>query len=217
MKKLQQLTTVILSWLLHHANREGRNEHFYKIKNRLLAKFGNFIGYDIQFIEGKKCHSCHGSGMYYSYFYGNEWDYEHCYSCYGGWYKRPVWNILHRVKFGKYIFHQPKERVYKAPAAETKVIEGYIDHNKSKHGQFALTILFLIYEKGYLKRWYQSAGTGWKCYWWQRRNWLYNIIHIIKHGKNSIPFNDTRRKMKAIMNKYKPVNQVSYNDYDLPF
>lgn len=215
-KPLVGFSCRVLSWLLHHANREGRNEYFYKVKNRLLSKYGNFIGYDVQFIEGKKCHSCNGSGVYHGYGWDGDY-YDHCYRCHNGWYKRPVWNILQRVQFGKYIFHQPYQRAYEKPEISTTIIEGYIDHNRSKHGQFSLTVLFLFYEKGYIKRWYKSAGIGWKSYWWQPRNWLYNIVHIIKHGRNSIPFNDTRRKMKAIINKYKPVKPVSYEPDDLPF
>ena len=209
----------VLSWLLHHANREGRNEYLYKIKNRLLSKYGKFIGHDIQFIEGKKCHSCDGTGIYVHYhWHGSEREYEGCYRCYNGWYKRPTWNVLQRIQFGNYVFHQPFERLYKKPEdVSLPIIEGYIEHNRSKHGKFALTILFLLYEKGYLKRWYKSAGIGWKCYWWQPRNWLYNIVHIIKHGRNSIPFNDTKRKMKAIISKYKSVKPVSYEPDDLPF
>lgn len=178
----------ILSWPLHHANREYKNPEFYAIKNRILTKYGKHICYDVQFIEGKKCHSCDGTGIHVGYrwsdiHWGKLVSYEEtCYKCYQGWYKRPVWNILARVEFGKYTFHQPYQRSYSKPDNSIQIIEGYIDHNRSKYSVFAGTILFLLYEKGYLKRWYKGAGCGWRLMWWLPRNYLHNIIHVIKHG-----------------------------------
>src|SRR5687767_8378355 len=52
----------ILSHLLHHANRETKMDEFYRIKDKILTKYGKVIGYDVQFIEGKKCKSCGGFG-----------------------------------------------------------------------------------------------------------------------------------------------------------
>ena len=82
---MDQLKKTILSWLLHNANREGRNEHFYEIKNRILAKYGKLVCYDVQFIEGKKCHSCGGTGIYTGYYSNDD-----CYHCFNGWYKRKL-------------------------------------------------------------------------------------------------------------------------------
>jgi hypothetical protein len=180
---------IILSWLLHHANRRYSSPEFYAIKNMLLKKYGKHICYDIQFIEGKKCYSCDGTGIYI----GTKWSeitwgkvvtfQETCYKCYNGWYKRPVWNILARIEFGRYIFHQPYERSYTKPDNSIPVIEGYIDHKNSKYSDFAATILFLIYEKGYLKRWYKEAGTGRFCKWWKPSHWPNNIVYHLKHKR----------------------------------
>ncbi len=208
-----------LSWLLHHANRQGKNENFYKIKNRILKKYGKHICYDIQFIPGKKCWTCGGTGVYeyFDIFTGKVYDRDFCRHCSDGWYKRPVWNILAKVRFGKYEFHQPWKRVYEKPDNGIVPFEGYIDHNRSKYGEFALFVLFLCFEKGYLKRWYKMQGHAWCSRWWRPKNWANNLIHIIKHGKHSIPYMNLKRK--CIKVKFtKPIfdhHKVEVND--LPF
>jgi len=202
-----QLKILVLSELLHRANRETRAKEFYAIKNRILQQYGVLQGYELQFIEGKKCFSCGGDGIYEGWSYKAE-----CYKCDGtGWYKLPVYNILSLLKFGKYVFHQPFGRSYKKPDISVKIIEGYIEHDKAKYGATALTILYLLYEKGYIKRWYKSTGIGWRVYWWEPRNWPNNIVHLVKHGRKSIPFLKLRSPKVKVF-KYEPCN----ND-DLPF
>ncbi len=217
-----RLKQYILSWLLHHANRLGHDDYFYSIKNRILSKYGKLIGYNIQFIEGKKCYSCGGTGTYTYYDrWGEACDWDVCWNCYKGWYKRPTWNILMLMRFGKYTFHQPYARIYEKPFPEKPIIEGYIEHEKSKYSKFALTALFLLYEKNYIKRWYKTAGLGWRSYFWQFRNWAYDIVYIIKHGFNSIPFVNLGKNIKEFF-KSKPKHELIYfsdaycND-DLPF
>ena len=178
----------ILSWLLHHANHKYHNPEFYTIKNRILKKYGQHIRYDVQFIEGKKCYSCQGSGLFYVEYRG---EYDTCWNCHNGWYKRPVWNILALVQFGKYTFHQPYQRSYSKPDNSIPIIDGYIDHKRSKHSDFAATVLFLLYEKGYLKRRYRET-LGWRIRWWLPRNYLHNIVYIIKHRR--IPFEYFRKQ-----------------------
>lgn len=212
LKVLKNAKRGILSFLLHYANRETKHENFYKVKNQLLSKYGEHIGYDIQFIEGKKCFACDGTSVYWKHYHG-EWHAEDCYRCYGGWYKRPTWNILQRLKFGKYTFHQPFKRVYEMPEIETPIIEGYIDHTSAKYGALAVFILCLIYEKGYLKRFYNENGIGWAVYWWYPRNYVYNTIHIIKHGRNSYPI----RHLKEKFRKYFPPKPIEYDTEELPF
>ena len=51
-------------------------------------------------------------------------------------------------------------------------------------------ILFLVYETGYLKRYYRQAGFGWLLYWWLPKNWIPNLIHLIKNKEKSIPVRD---------------------------
>lgn len=223
----------VLSWLLHHANRLNQSnpfdpmakQRFYTIKNQILKRYGTNQGYDVQFIEGKKCYSCSGTGIYTYYdWHDNHKCFEPCYNCYDGWFKRPTWNILARVKFGRYIFHQPYERVYKAPTISNPIIEGYIDHTKSRFSLIASSVLFLIYEKGYLKRWYKYAGHGWYCSWWLPENIPSNMVHLIKHGWKSFPINKAKRKLKnryqELKNKLKysvPKINTAFVEDELPF
>lgn len=211
----------ILSYLLHHANREYRSDDFYRIKNRILSKYGKPVDFDVQFIEGKKCHSCGGTGTHDFYGYdGRVYKTEACYHCYFGWYKRPSWVLLQRLQFGKYIFHKPIDRANgKAnPFAgqsgiNTEVIEGYIDHTRTKFGKDALVILFLLYDwKGFWKRWYKAIGRGWYCHqswWWSPRRWPNNIAHIIRYKSGAIPF---KRKSKPVYH-----NPLILDTQDLPF
>ena len=179
---MKKLKIRILSWLLHHANRLGKNERFYLIKNKLLSKYGTHIQYDIQFIDGKQCFACGGTGRYYNY---NNEDYEDCFSCTSGWYKRPVWNILAKIQFGKYQFHQPYKRAYQRPDIQIPLIEGYITHNKSKCSKLALTMLLLLYDKTYLKRMWKSKT----CKFFNEIAYLKkNFENKIKGVDDDLPF-----------------------------
>jgi hypothetical protein len=214
---MKNITTSILSWLLHHANRKYNSPEFYTIKNRLLKKYGTHICYDVQFIEGKKCHTCGGTGIYSKYYdsYGFVSDVNYCWHCDGtGWYKLPVWNILARLQFGKYTFHQPFQRSYTKPDNNIPVIDGYIEHENSKHSDFAATMLFLIYEKSYLKRWWKSAGS-WYCKWYWPRNWMSSIIHILKYRLRSYPAIILKRKIKKLFERSE--KPCFTNLCDLPF
>jgi len=65
---MKNIIITVLSWLLHHANRSlnwGDKKYFYPIKNKILSKYGKYVKYGIQFIEGKKCYTCHGTGDYH--------------------------------------------------------------------------------------------------------------------------------------------------------
>lgn len=203
----------ILSWLLHHANRKHKSPEFYAIKTRILKKYGTHRCYDVQFIEGKKCYSCTGTGMHSKYdVYLHKWYEEECWNCHSGWFKRPVWNILSKVEFGKYTFHQPYQRSYSKPANDIGIIDGYIEHNESKYSDFAAFILFQIYDfNGYWRRYYQSI-YGFRVMWWLPRNWLRNAIYIRKFGiRRVINILKEHRKEKL----YKP--ESFYAGGELPF
>lgn len=191
---MKRIKISILSWLLHHANRNVKTPEFYGVKNKLLAKYGVHIGYDVQFIQGKKCHSCGGTGIYTGYYWesGQKWT-DTCNNCWGGWYKRNTWNILQRLQFGNYIFHQPKERVYKKPAITSgNVIDGYVYHDTSKHGNFAHFVLMVIYTKGHFKKWAKTFGNGYYFHWWRPYNFANNIVHFFKKGKGAYPIQQLR-------------------------
>lgn len=219
---------LILSRLLHHANRETKDEEFYRIKDRILTRYGKVVGHDVQFIEGKKCTSCQGRGYHYKYGRdGQVYDQADCYHCWWGWYKHPAWVLLQRIQFGKYIFHKPIQKEFRIKNPFTKelgcnvtdiVIAGYIDHSRTKYGKDALTILFLLYDwKGYWKRWYKSIGRGWRSskYWWLRpRNYPNNIAHIIRYKREAIPF---QRRQKYISPSPGSINTEVHSPEDLPF
>lgn len=218
----------LLSRLLHHANRETRLEEFYRIKDKILTRYGKVVGHDIQFIAGKKCRSCGGAGNHpkISWETGKIYDYADCYHCWGGWYKHPAWVLLQRIQFGKFTFHKPIKKEYKINnpfwkdpelAVCNKVIEGYIEHTRTKHGKDALVILFLLYDwKGYWKRWYKAIGRGWRCSkdWWLRpRTWPNNIAHILRYKGKAIPF---MKKHKSTRTPAPLPNNYSQTE-DLPF
>lgn len=214
-----------LSVFLHLANREGKDEHFYKIKNKILKRYASHIGYDVQYIEGKGCFTCGGTGIYkrYSYQFGMKgFEEVPCYNCDNGWYKKPCWNILERVKFGDFIFHQPSRRTYEKPDI-TAQIYGYINHEKSKYGWFAKSVLFVLFEKGYLKRYYKNV-IGWRVCWYYPKNWLFTICHFMKYGIRSYPIRDYGLKLgikwEQFKSKFKKEDEyvsAQMSEDDLPF
>ena len=160
----------MLPFLLHAANRNIKTHDgeylfaFYEIKDKILKKHGIVLGYDIQHIKGKQCWSCGGTGQHAKYGYnGKIYDYDDCYHCMRGWYKLPMWICLHRISYGKYIFHKPlkKEQHFGNPfteesmgfkVTERPVIEGYIEHGFHKFGDTAVLILFFIYNRAMFKK-----------------------------------------------------------------
>jgi hypothetical protein len=169
------MVRLILSWLLHQANRcDDRREQFYPIKDRILQRYGKEVGYDIQHITGKKCHSCGGKGYhtYYSMYPPySAYDWKDCWHCTSGWYKLPQWNCLARIRFGRYTFHRPlkREHAVRTPWTENEmgwkvmdrpVIEGYIEHTGSWFSEWALLILFRIYDrKSFAEYWPKLNGV----------------------------------------------------------
>ncbi len=196
------MKTSIISWLLFHANK-SKDKKFYPIKNRILEKYGRKTDTVVQFIEGKKCFNCRGTGNHTYYDWnGFAYDHDFCWNCNGsGWYKRPRWNWLDVVQFGKYSFHQPYATTYESPTENVHQFEGYVEHTNTKYTEFALFLIFLIYERGFINRWWNNERHGWRSCWWLPRNWIKNTIHILKHGRKSYPF---RKRVKI-------------NTDDLPF
>jgi hypothetical protein len=194
----------ILSWLLHHANRYTKSQNFYDIKTKLLKKHGTLIGYDYQFIDGKECWSCDGTGVYKGYSYSTGPFKEWCYKCGGtGWYIKDHWNSLAIYNFGKYSFHLPMGRQFVKPAPGAKIIDGYISHDSSYWSRFARIVIFLLYDfGGYKKRWWFGFGGG-------RRKWSFRPATII----NNIAY------IRYHWRDYLPKKKVVYEIYDneLPF
>jgi hypothetical protein len=213
MKKL------ILSWLLHHANRYHKDEHFYTIKRKILDKYGVVTDYHYQKIEGKKCWTCYGTGIWTGYSWYNNRQYsDTCNKCGGdGWYINPSWNVLAVVKIGKYTFHKPIERSYKKPAPGSHVFEGYIAHEPSKYSWLCRMILFLLYDrKGYRKNWHTGIGNAWyKNKHWHPVQIARNLAHIIRYGRDSYPFR--MRRYRKMQKNRAPAPEMAWDGEDLPF
>lgn len=207
----------ILSWLLYHANQNPSRE-FYEIKNRILTKYGKHICYDVQHFEGIKCDTCNGSGRFKCF-----WPLpEFCWSCSGtGWYKPESWVILARLRIGKYdCFHRPFNRVTERPELSNPMIEGYVEKTPTRYSHFALMVLFLSFEKGYLRRRWKEL-YGWRVKWWLPKNWVHNVAYIIKFGRTGrFPlWMNWRLRLDNLRLRFKkpvPVIDTDDND-DLPF
>lgn len=186
-----KLKIQILSWLLHHANRSITQQEkaiFYDIKNQLLKQYGICRSYEVQFIQGKRCRACHGTGRHQTYYKSSD----ECWLCNGtGWYAHPRWNYLAIYEFGNYTFHKPTNTVYQKPSISLNIIDGYIEHTKSDYGRFSLFILFLKY-KGLNSAIVHFVTKPFKIYykgvwnfrykWWYPRNFNYNLIYMVKFG-----------------------------------
>jgi hypothetical protein len=207
----------ILAFLLHHANLSCRSEQFYAIKDQLLNKYGAVIGYDIQHIEGKKCFACHGTGTYVGYHWsGDLWE-DACDRCYNGWYKRPMWILLSRKKFGRYVFHKPVKREYSVknpftPSENWGKIDGYVDHRYSRYSFLAVLILFLIYNRSAARKYFYEMGLGWRTYWWYPQNWLYVVAHFARYKRDAYPFKKWREKNveRAVIKRYQQETQLPF-------
>lgn len=156
---LRKLKIKILSIILFHANRYSKDADFYEIKNRLLARFGKPVGYDLQEIAGKQCFHCCGTGKCKWFgaedcWYCTEEDYDpqtgeyeitesnYCGKCGGsGWFKDPQRNLLLKMQFGRFVFHQPIQKLSENEAPENTIdneIRGYVEHQPSKYGKQSL-------------------------------------------------------------------------------
>jgi hypothetical protein len=211
----------MIPFLLHHANRGCKLPEFYAIKNKLLA-YAEVVGYDVQYIEGKRCHTCQGSGTYHG------WDfYDTCNRCAGsGWYKQPMYVFLSRKKLGRYVFHTPMHRSYGVQnpyhlpeAMKTNIIEGYISHDYSRYSYLAILTLFLLYDRAAAKKYFREMGFGWRCRWWWPMNYLYVAAHFVRHGSDAYPCRNFKSWWRSVEVSYtEGISHDQYNpDDQLPF
>jgi len=160
----------MLARLLHLANSspppEFRKE-FYALKDRLLTKHGEHIGFDVQHIEGKICFGCDGSGIYYHYYSGDE---DICGRCCGsGWWKHPKWVVLNKYVWRGYKFHIPGEVSYEKPEPDVSNIHGYVEHTNygSKSDTAFANLCLLCGEWRLLFRWLlASHKVKWRHHPW---------------------------------------------------
>lgn len=185
----------LLAFLLHHANRAVHEiqckDEFYKIKNKLLKKYGKHVNYDIQHIPGKKCYTCGGSGIYTGYYMmsGEKWT-DTCNRCWRGWYQLPKWICLSRMKMGLYFFHQPlkREECARNPFTQDElgwqvsnrpVIEGYIEHKVTWLGRPSVLLLLFLYDRPTFnfvrKSMLWQIRLDWKWRWQDLKRRVYPI------------------------------------------
>ena len=186
------MRALLLSNLLHYANRTVQSENFYRIKNQILIRHGKIVGYDVQFIDGKKCYTCGGTGIYVGYNYSGYQFSDACRRCLGGWYRLPVWNVLAKLRFGKFTFHQPKKRCYSEMEVSEyltenqglahSVFDGYIDHRRPPYGDWAVLILFLLYRRELPDGF--GFGLGWRANWWRFDAQLNNALWFYRRRAN---------------------------------
>lgn len=142
------LLVICLGKMLHYANRRPpalREQEFYAIKEKILLKHGQKIGYDVQHIR-KDCYSCDETGTFRC-----DWKMpEPCWNCGGTGLYEEFWTLLETYQLGKYTFHKPVSKVYENPGYQTfGKIEGYIRHNTPRYYLSAECAfwLFLIYDR----------------------------------------------------------------------
>lgn len=127
--------------LLHIANSDPPSnkqwrERFYAMKNRILHRWAEPDGFDLQAFEGKECWNC-TDGM---------WDkYNECHRCEGsGWYRWPRVIRLNRWKFGRFVFHEPVLTAYREAKPDEKIaIRGRVEH-ASYNCQYVLLATFFL-------------------------------------------------------------------------
>lgn len=194
----------MIARLLHIANscppaNRNRKERFYAMKQRILQRFGTEDGHDIQYIPGKICFSCEGTGGLY--------EPHGCWKCDGdGWFKSTVWVVLKRWKLGKYTFHEPIKRHYRKPeeasSHDRPMIEGYVEHasyswKQVRRSQFILAMLFdwtLLWMMS--DDWWINRVIARKCHicnrhLWTTKQWQCSAcerVKIVLEQDNEIPF-----------------------------
>lgn len=137
---------------------------FYAIKNRLLRRYAEQDGHDIQHIR-KSCWTCNGTGIYdirYS---------EPCCRCRGTGTYEQFWVQLERWRWHGRVFHRPARRLYEAPL-EPVAIEGYVEHapvNSRLASELALWLLLVFAMRTGLR----ALQVSYSC-----RPWPYPLLTL---------------------------------------
>lgn len=154
----------LVSWLLFHANRGAKESRHrsevYALKNVLLLSFGKLVRTDLQFIGGKPCFSCDGTGEHFDPSSEDSTEIEPCDQCFGtGWYKKPFYSELAYYRLGGRGFHVPLRKLFdttvvecsiKAGEREKPLITGYVSHFPTRFSKSSTVILLLLFRWSYL-------------------------------------------------------------------
>ncbi len=146
-----RLYSRLLAWLLHYANARPASwtqREFYDLKTRLLKRYADFQGHEIQEIRkecwggyytgcGPKCTCCGGTGIFDLF-----------------------WVRLERWQWGRYVFHYPTGRTWMRP--ESVQIRGRIEH--AKYGMVSSeAALWLYLLTGELRLLWRSLKNTCSC------------------------------------------------------
>ena len=192
----------MIARLLHIANScppagKSHRERFYTMKQRILRWFGTEDGHDLQFIDGKQCWSCEGTGGLY--------EPHGCWKCGGdGWFKSPVWVVLKRWKFGQYTFHEPIQRLHKKPdiIVDRPTIKGYVEHASypMKDIHRAHFVLYLMFD--------------WRLLWSETDHWWIRKVVSRRCGLCRRRLWTTKQWQCSICQR---ISHVLPEDHDIPF
>lgn len=174
-----KLKIFVLSWLLHHANKT-KAQTIYRIKDKLLQKYGKKIDIDLQILK-RECWDCFGKGSYQTEDYHIK-----CCSCDGtGVYEIKTF-VLEVWKFGKYEFHNNPTRKYNniEDVKPRITYHRIIEHNPTKLDYYCLEILRLMYQKEYYSTWLSLKKTE-----------LLNFYSRLCSKADIVPFNISDKDM----------------------
>lgn len=151
----------LIGTLLHLANANPpflAREEFYCLKTRLLRRYGQRAGMDIQHLVDQ-CWSCSGTGT----FTHASGDKEGCWKCNGSGVYRQRWVKLERWTLGGRVFHVPvcETTEVRVHAAWEVTIEGRIQHRYYRHRQpeEAALWLFLLFDQRAFCRMFGCYGA----------------------------------------------------------
>lgn len=155
----------LLAFLLHRANAEppmvGRRE-FYALKDRLLERYAARDGEDVQKIEKP----CWGDP------YGDACEGPSCWKCRGTGVFETVYVRLERHRWGRYVFHRPRDVSWDPRILGEPTIHGYVQHARygKSSAEAALWLYILTGEWALLFR----SLRGTRRYGW----WLWPLLNL---------------------------------------
>ena len=137
----------LICWLLDVANDRPptlARTAFYDIKAKLLQRYAEPDGFDVQHIV-KDCWNCYGAP-------------DGCYRCADGIYDQ-FWVVLNRWRWYGHVFHTPGQRVRGEPPGVVK-IRGYIQHRTPRFylAAEAWYWLALVYDRAAFRSTFGHTG-----------------------------------------------------------
>lgn len=189
-----KLKIFILSWLLYQANKT-KTQAVYAIKNKLLTKYGQHVGNDLQVLE-KRCWTCGGSGIYIGWDPHNGDDFfDVCRHCGGtGIYETKEF-VLDVVKLGKYEFHNNPIKVHNTDIKPRITYHIKIGHKATKLSRLCAGIIISIFDSSYAKQVIKNKLQSEKFKNFQRFRKLCNAADLIPFCvTDPLLFKETQRK-----------------------